>query len=82
MGRPFTTTAAVRRFVVNYIGSENLRENAVINPIVIVLSFIVLSHQCRVLNRRNRLALVTTVIEDSAIAAPATTGLSRNPNAG
>ncbi|MCV5387930.1 hypothetical protein OFC62_24665, partial [Escherichia coli] len=33
-------------------------------------------------NSRRRFALLTTVIEDSAIAAPATTGLSKNPNAG
>jgi hypothetical protein len=31
---------------------------------------------------RSRFALLTTVIDDSAIAAPATTGLSKNPNAG
>ncbi len=31
------------------------------------------------LNRSNRLALLTTVIDESAIAAPATTGLSSVP---
>lgn len=34
---------------------------------------------CLGLKRNNRLALLTTVMEESAIAAPATTGLSRVP---
>lgn len=34
------------------------------------------------LNSLSRLALLTTVMEESAMAAPATTGLSKNPNIG